>query len=73
LSTHEPGLGSSYPIIIEADVWAERHRSLLEACFDEFSGQGEWPAIELLQHRFEVAGADIDVSQLGWQIPRPLA
>lgn len=55
-----------------ADRWAQENRALLAACFDAFSDSAEWPTIEALQHHFEVAGVDIDVSRSGWQMPRPL-
>jgi hypothetical protein len=55
-----------------ADRWAQENQALLEACFEAFSTAGEWPTVEALQHAFEVAGVDIDVSRLGWQMPGAL-
>ena len=58
--------------LANADAWAVENRRLLTACFEEFSATGKWPRIEALEHRFEVAGEDIEVGVLAWQMPRPL-
>jgi hypothetical protein len=66
------GSGSARDEFERADAWSAENRGLLTACFEAFSATGEWPQIEALEHRFEVAGEDIDVGLLGWQMPRPL-
>ncbi|MGN6588639.1 MAG: hypothetical protein ACTHKT_14395 [Solirubrobacterales bacterium] len=58
--------------LANADAWAAENRGLLTACFEEFSATGEWPRIEALEHHFEVAGENIEVGYLAWQMPRPL-
>jgi hypothetical protein len=58
--------------LANADAWAVENQRLLTACFEEFSATGEWPRIEALEHRFEVAGENIEVGALAWQMPRPL-
>ena len=58
---------------VEADTWARENGRLLDACFEAFAVDGEWPRIEALEHRFEVEGAEIDIGRLVWEIPRPLA
>jgi hypothetical protein len=61
-----------HPLLLEAESWAAEHLDLLVVCFEGFQRDGEWPTLELLQHDFELAGRDADVSQLAWQMPRLL-
>lgn len=61
-----------HPALTEADAWAAEHRDLLERCFERFQEAGEWPTLEQLQHDYEVAGRDEDVSRLAFAMPRPL-
>jgi len=61
-----------HPALIEADAWAAEHRDLLECCFERFREAGEWPTLEQLQHDYEVAGREEDVSRLAFAMPRPL-
>jgi len=61
-----------HPALTEADAWATEHRDLLERCFERFQEAGEWPSLEQLQHDYEVAGSDENVSRLAFAMPRPL-
>ena len=61
-----------HPALTEADAWATEHRDLLECCFRRFQEAGEWPMLEQLQHDYEVAGREEDVSRLAFAMPRPL-
>jgi hypothetical protein len=63
---------AAHPHLVEAEVWATEHLDLLKACFERFQSDGEWPTLEELQHHFERAGVDINVSQIAYAIPRPL-
>jgi hypothetical protein len=66
------GTAQRHPLLAEADAWAAEHRYLLTCCFEHFQEEGEWPPLEQLQHDFEVADRDEDVSQLAFAMPRPL-
>jgi hypothetical protein len=58
-----------HPHLIEAETWANEHKYLLTRCFERFQGDGEWPTLEQLQHDFEVAGREEDVSRVAWAMP----
>ena len=61
-----------HPTLAEADAWGTRHVDLLASCFERFRQTGEWPTLEQLQHQFEIAGRDEDVSRLAFAMPRLL-
>lgn len=66
------GTAQRHPLLAEADAWAAEYRYLLTCCFEHLQEEGEWPPLEQLQHDFEVAGRDENVSQLAFAMPRPL-
>lgn len=60
------------PRLAEAEAWATAHSDLLKACFKHFQQAGEWPALEQLQHDFELGGNEEDVARLAFAMPRSL-
>lgn len=66
------GTAQRHPRLAEAEAWAVEHRYLLAICFERFQESGEWPTLEQLQHDFEVAGRDEDVSRLAFAMPPSL-
>lgn len=63
---------AEHPELLRARRWAQAHRPLLELGFERFADSGRWPALEQLQHDFELAGRPEDVAALAWQMPKAL-